>query len=240
MCIFLSFDVEQDCPPYLNSEKGMKIGLNRILNLLDKKDIKATFFFTAKIGEKYPELIKKIVNKGHELGCHGFDHERLDKISKSDAESAIINSLNILRKFDDVVSFRAPNLQIPDYLFKVLRDNEIFVDSSKALYKGFFKRNGYIDGVFELRVSITSSVMRLPWNIQEIIHKSLNEPRVYFVHPWEYVDMKNENIRFDCKFNTGNKALGLLEKFIDYNIDNSIKFMLVRDSTLRQSAQSLY
>jgi hypothetical protein len=35
----------------------------------------------------------------------------------------------------------------------------------------------------------------------------LDEPLVLFVHPWEFVDLRKEKIRWDCRFRTGDTAL---------------------------------
>ncbi|WP_365942328.1 polysaccharide deacetylase family protein [Thermococcus sp.] len=184
MLVSLTFDVEQDCPPYLNTTRGMEEGLPKILDLLNEKNVKATFFFTAEMARKYPNLAKRIIDEGHELGCHGFNHERFDKLGKDRAGIIIKKSLSVLREFGDVMSFRAPNLQFPEFLFSILRQNDISVDSSKARYKGYRDGIKFFDGVLEIPVSVTSSVLRLPWIVQKAIHRSLSEPRVYFAHPW--------------------------------------------------------
>ncbi|HIP89606.1 MAG TPA: polysaccharide deacetylase [Thermococcus paralvinellae] len=229
MLVSLTFDVEQDCPPYLNTTRGMEEGLPKILDLLNEKNIKATFFFTAEMARRYPNLARRVVDEGYELGCHGFNHERFDKLKKSRAEAIIKKSLNVLREFGDVVSFRAPNLQLPEYLFSSLSKNGIFVDSSKSWYKGYREGVKLIDGVLEIPVSVTSSKLRLPWSVQKVIHARLREPRVYFAHPWEFIPMQKEKIRFDCKFNTGGNALILLERLIDYYKDQNAKFVMIRE-----------
>ncbi len=228
MLVSLTFDVEQDCPPYLTTTRGVVEGLPRILDILDRKNIKATFFFTAKIAKRFPQLVKRVVDEGHELGSHAYNHERLDKLNKAEAEKAIEKSLLVLRKFDDVVSFRAPNLQLPSYLFPSLKENNVLVDSSKAAYKSY-GGVGFIEGVLEIPASITSSILRLPWKIQKMIHSRLKEPKVYFAHPWEFVDMRKDNIRYDCKFNTGERALELLENLIEYYKEKDARFVLMRD-----------
>ncbi|WP_324735972.1 polysaccharide deacetylase family protein [Thermococcus sp. SY098] len=229
MLVSLTFDVEQDCPPYLNTTRGMEEGLPKILDLLSEKNVRATFFFTAEMARKYPNLAKRIVDEGHELACHGFNHERFDKLEKDRADLILEKALNILREFGDVVSFRAPNLQFPDYLFPALSKNGILLDSSKARYKGYKGGVKVVDGVLEVPVSITSSILRLPWSVQKVIHKKLREPRIYFAHPWEFVSMKKERIRFDCRFNTGDKALMLLERLIDYYKTQNAKFVMMRE-----------
>jgi hypothetical protein len=77
--------------------------------------------------------------------------------------------------------------------------------------------------LLEIPVTVTSSILRLPWPIQAQIHKHLSSIRVYFSHPWEYTRVKRVGIRLDISMNTGDKALTLLEKLIDYLTTNNFK-----------------
>ena len=212
----ISFDVEQDCPPYLSSTRGMEEGLPRLLDLLAEEKVKATFLFTGEMAEKYPGLAKRVVDEGHELGCHGYRHERLDRVSLDEAERILVKATSVLRRFSDsIVSFRAPNLQRPPQLLPVLQRLGYRVDSSEAHYKPPFPRGPrWVNNVLIVPASVTSSVLRLPWTLQTLIHKRLGDTRIYFSHPWEYVDMSREKIRWDCRFNTGEKALRLLRRLI--------------------------
>ncbi|ALL01207.1 putative polysaccharide deacetylase [Pyrodictium delaneyi] len=211
----LSFDVEQDCPPYLSSTRGMERGLPRILDLLAEERVKATFFFTAEMAQLFPRLARRVVDEGHELGSHGYMHERLDKLSLFEASYLLEKATAVLSRFGMVRSFRAPNLQLPDELLPVLEKLGYSVDSSLARYKPPFPRVvRRVGRIVRIPVSVTSSVLRLPWLLQQFIHKRLTPPLVYFAHPWEYVDMRNELVRFDCRFNTGDAALELLRKLI--------------------------
>ncbi len=217
--VLLTFDVEQDCPPYLNSWAGVEQGMPKILELLDDKGVKATFFVTAETSKKFPSVVRRIVDEGHELASHGYMHERYDNLSKHHAATLLRKSLNVLRKHYDVISFRAPNLKLPKHMYELLFKNNILIDSSRRAYlSSFFRehRPYMVNGVLEVPVSATSSLLRLPWRLQEKIHNLiLNGTTVYFAHPWEFVNMRTAPIRLDCKFNTGSKALTLLSKLID-------------------------
>jgi len=213
----LSFDVEQDCPPYLASTRGMEEGLPRILDMLSEEGAKATFFFTAEMARKFPSLVRRVIDEGHELGSHGYMHERLDKLSPSEARRFLEKATAVLRRYSSIRSFRAPNLQLPGELLPVLEKLGYVVDSSLARYKPPFPRGARTaGGLVRLPVSVTSSVLRLPWRLQRLIHNALAPPLVYFSHPWEYVDMRSAPIRLDCRFNTGDAALDLLRRLIRF------------------------
>ncbi len=214
----ITFDVEHDCPPYLDTYHGVEEGLPRILDLLAEKDVRAVFYFTAEAAKRYPRLARRVVEEGHELGSHGYAHERLDKLPPGSAVRAIFKSATVLSSYTDrLISFRAPNLQLPNYLLPVLVEAGFAVDSSLATYKPPFPRSPCMyDGLLRVPASVTSSVLRLPWRIQRAIHGRIGSPAIYFSHPWEYVDMRGRLLRPDCVFNTGEKALQLLARLIDY------------------------
>lgn len=229
MLVSITFDVEQDCPPYLTTTRGMEEGLPKLLDLVAEKRVRATFFFTARMAEEFPHLARRVVDEGHELGSHNYDHERLDTLSFQEGRRVIERSLEVLRRFGDVVSFRAPNLQLPHEYYRVLEENGVLVDSSKATYKGYRSGVKFFGNVLEVPASTTSSVIRLPWTIQRILHSRLKEPRVYFAHPWEFVPMQREKIRWDCRFNTGNKAIELLGRLIDHYKSQNARFLTMRE-----------
>lgn len=80
--ILLSFDTEEfDVPREhgvdFSLEEGMKVsveGTNKILDILLANDVHATFFCTGNFAEHAPEVMQRIKNEGHEIGCHGVDH----------------------------------------------------------------------------------------------------------------------------------------------------------------------
>lgn len=55
-----------------------------VLDVLKAYNVKATFFLLGVNIEKYPEVVKRIHDEGHEMGNHSYDHSRLSKLSKED------------------------------------------------------------------------------------------------------------------------------------------------------------
>jgi len=68
-----------------------------ILKILDENKIKALFFCVGNNVKNYPELSKLILNEGHIIGNHTFNHKQLTKISYSESVNEI-NSFTILLK----------------------------------------------------------------------------------------------------------------------------------------------
>lgn len=85
--------------------------LNPLLDLLDKYNIKATFFVLGTVAEKYPHVIEEIYEKGHEIASHAYSHRTLYELGKEEFEEEIRKSLSILRKYKPI-GFRAPSFSI--------------------------------------------------------------------------------------------------------------------------------
>ena len=110
--VTLSFDVDGETP-WIYRDKaladrplhmsmgayGPKTGVPRILALLDRYDIKAGFFIPGWIVERYPDLCKEIVRRGHEIGHHGYLHEKPFFLeSREQEEELLIKSMEIFRQ----------------------------------------------------------------------------------------------------------------------------------------------
>lgn len=119
--------------------------LNLFFDLLDSYQIKITVFVLAEIAEKYPELIKNISDKGHEIACHGFDHELLYNKTNEQFRNEVSNAKNILEAITGkkVKGYRASCYSMTRDKLEILMDLGFIYDSSyikfsqHALYKQF-------------------------------------------------------------------------------------------------------
>jgi peptidoglycan/xylan/chitin deacetylase (PgdA/CDA1 family) len=218
MQVCVTIDMEQDCPPYLETYHGVQEGTPRLLALLDDLQIHATFFSTGEVARRYPEVIQRIVDQGHELGCHGDTHRRFGQMTPGDAESEIAQASDVLRKFSSVVSFRAPNLDFPRQYLPFLRKYGYRVDSSVGRHKpgSFFISPSFAEGLTRIPASIAPSALRLPRLIRDVILAQLRTPAVFFFHPWEFIDMTRSPIPLDCRFKTGAPALDSLRATVEF------------------------
>ena len=207
--VSLGIDVEPDCPPYLATQyRGVMDGLPRILDALDHSGVPTTCFCTGQVAERYPYRITDLIGRGHELGSHGHAHRPFDTLSDTKAREDIDRSTDVLRSFGaPVTSFRAPNLRFPDRYLPFLEERGFLVDSSQAKYKRAYYVSRARTSLTRVPASTTSSVLRLPRWIRDPWLLSLTSPVVLFVHPWEFVDLTRERLRFDCRFRTGHPAL---------------------------------
>jgi peptidoglycan/xylan/chitin deacetylase (PgdA/CDA1 family) len=139
--------------------QGIEEGLPQLLELFDQTGITVTFFTTGQVAEQYPELIKRIPQGGHELGCHGYSHKRFDRMNEKEARADLKAARTILEQLcPEMDSFRAPNLKFPPGYVGLLEEQGFTIDSSLALYKPPFARGiSRIGGITRLPVTLTSS-----------------------------------------------------------------------------------
>jgi len=91
--------------------------IDRILQMLDDYGSRATFFTLGWIAERYPKLIRRIVDRGHELASHGFAHQRATRQSPAAFFSDIQLAKVVLEDVSgiEVRGYRAPSFSIgPD------------------------------------------------------------------------------------------------------------------------------
>lgn len=91
----------------------------KILDLFEKYEVKATFFTLGYIAEKFPELVKKIDNMGHEIASHSYAHLDIRKTTKDEFEKDLKKSVQILKKTigKNILGFRAPYFSIDEKSF---------------------------------------------------------------------------------------------------------------------------
>lgn len=77
---------------------GATIGIDRLLRLWEKYNIKATWFAPAHSVESFPGQIKKILDAGHELGLHGYTHEFVSTLSEDQQRDVLRKSIEVLEK----------------------------------------------------------------------------------------------------------------------------------------------
>jgi peptidoglycan-N-acetylglucosamine deacetylase len=111
---------------------GRRVGVPRILDLLNRHNIRSQFFvpgFTAEIDPKLVELIDK---EGHKLGCHGYYHERTDGLTIDQEDTILARSKAILHDITGTVpvGYRAPVWEITPQTLSLLEKHGFAYDSS--------------------------------------------------------------------------------------------------------------
>ncbi|MCZ4245448.1 polysaccharide deacetylase family protein [Pedobacter punctiformis] len=236
--ILLSFDIEEFDMPFeygkdISFEDQIAIsraGTISILDLLDKHNVKATFFCTVTFAENIPDLIERIISSGHELASHGYYHsdfkpEHLlqSKLKLEELSGKAITGYRMARMMpvDEHEIFKAGytyNTSInPTYL--------------PGRYNNFNISRTYFrkENVLQIPASV-SPLIRFPlfWlsfhNLPLGIYKFLSSwtykkdkyLNIYF-HPWEFTDLSDFN-RFGfpgyVRKNTGSKMTARMDALI--------------------------
>jgi len=115
----------------------LKQGMPRLLELYEKFNIKATFFYTAYIAKLYPEVVRMVIPYGHEVGSHGYTHhpnQAFDVLPFSEQKEHLKKSKEILENIagKEVISFRAPAARVNKNTAKALLETGFKIDSSVA------------------------------------------------------------------------------------------------------------
>jgi len=107
-----------------------------ILDLLDRYQIKASFFIVGELADQNPDFIKSIFNKGHEIGCHGFTHQPLWKLNENIFREELDHFHSVMERILGKVKikgFRAPSFSLDNrtkWALKILLDFGYQYDAS--------------------------------------------------------------------------------------------------------------
>jgi len=84
------------------------------LALLDEGNAHATFFTLGWIAERYPAIVRRIVDNGHELASHGYGHQRVSELSRNEFNEDISRAKKILEDLSGspIIGYRAPSFSI--------------------------------------------------------------------------------------------------------------------------------
>lgn len=246
--ILLSFDIEEFDMPLeygkeISFEDQMQIsiqGTTSILDILEKHTIKATFFSTATFAINAPEIMKRIVNSGHEIASHTYYHSnfKVEHLKQSKDKLEELTGQEIL-------GFRMPRMYPVDekeiYNAGYTYNSSINPTYIPGRYNHFDKPRTYFmqDGVWQIPASVSPiirfplfwlSFHNLPLSIYQFLCKwTLKKDKylnIYF-HPWEFTDLKDKE-RFNfpnyVSKNSGTEMINRMDKFILWGKKNKFTF----------------
>lgn len=90
--------------------------VDRVLTLMDEASVKATFFTLGWIAERYPRLVRRIAEHGHEVASHGYEHRRASEQDINQFDRDIRSSKAMLEDLtgQPVLGYRAPSFSISE------------------------------------------------------------------------------------------------------------------------------
>ena len=140
--VALSFDSDHDTNELRDGGKsigrmswgqyGNRVGVPRILELLKRTQVPATFFVPAVSALLYPEEQRRVIAEGHEIGLHGWIHEVNSTLSEKDERDLHLRSSDALTQITGVrpVGMRTPSWDFSPATLKIQREMGLLYDSS--------------------------------------------------------------------------------------------------------------
>lgn len=251
--ILLSFDIEEFDMPFeyhksISFDDQISIstaGTHHILDILEKHQIKATFFSTVVFAQNAKEVIFRIIKNGHELASHGYYHSKfevahlaLSKITLENLSQQNINGYRMAR-------------MMPVDEFEIAKAGYQYNSSINPTwlpgrYNNLDKPRSYFkeSGVWQLPASVSSlfrfplfwlSFHNLPLNIYTFLAKKAIKKdgylNVYF-HPWEFTDITNQE-RFGfpsyVSKNSGLLMIKRMDSFITKMKEKQLSFHTISE-----------
>jgi peptidoglycan/xylan/chitin deacetylase (PgdA/CDA1 family) len=171
VAVCLSFDVDNESYLLARGEKsattlsaadfGAETGLARILQMLDRHQVPASFFIPAVSALLHPKMIPAILESGrHEIGVHGWIHESLPEIANAAEEERLLTqAIDYLTKAAGKrpVGYRAPSWAFSPYTLDLIRKHGFLYDSSLMAMDEPYElmSNGQSTGLVELAIDWT-------------------------------------------------------------------------------------
>ena len=188
--------------------------VGRILEMLAVHNTKATFFTLGWIAERYPQLVRQIVEQGHELASHGYGHERASDLTEAAFFADIHLAKIILEDVGgaEVKGYRAPSFSIgtgnlwafdtlaragyrySSSVYPIRHDHYGMPDSPRFAYQ-------VRPGLLEIPVTTLRALGRnlpssgggyfrlLPYALSRWMLKRVNsldrQSGIFYFHPWE-------------------------------------------------------
>lgn len=209
-----------------------------LLEILEKYNSKATFFFLGEVAEKFPSLLKEVLNSGHSIACHGYTHREIHKLPFDKLKEELKKAKDTIEKIigKEIIGFRAPNFSLmkasPEVLDLLVElgfkyDSSIFpykkYQNEKMDLKPFWLETKNKNKIFEVPLSVISFFgLRIPCSggaffrnyplffTKLCLSKISKEKRPvnFYIHPHEFEDINFKNIGLKINF---------IRKFLEKN-----------------------
>ncbi|MHB9130012.1 MAG: polysaccharide deacetylase family protein [Armatimonadota bacterium] len=144
--VLLSFDMETDIGSWTPFYDGLLQGTPRIIEILAKHDVPATFFYTGEAAQLHPQGVRYVETVGHEVGCHSLFHETIGDelfpipgirpILPEECYHRIELATEMVQQVlgRKVTAFRAPRLWGSTAMVNALEDLGYHADASYPLF----------------------------------------------------------------------------------------------------------
>jgi polysaccharide deacetylase family protein (PEP-CTERM system associated) len=188
--------------------------IDRVLSLLGEHNARATFFTLGWIAKRYPQVVRRIVESGHEIASHGFAHQRASDMDRSSFREDVVSAKRLLEDLSgtEVKGYRAPSFSIGKANWWALETlTEAGYRYSSSVYPIRHDHYGVPDaprfafrphpGLVELPITTVNALYRnwpaggggyfrlFPYALSRSLLRSVNvkerQPCIFYFHPWE-------------------------------------------------------
>lgn len=193
-------------------ERRVQENTERILDQMDMLGIKATYFTLGSVALEYPQLVKTIVDRGHELASHGMNHYRASEQTKAQYFEDVSSSKKLLEDVSgqEVRGYRAASFSISPqnwWAFEVLQ--EAGYSYSSSISAGHNNGNSKTTGGQPFH-PVDGPLIEYPISVIQLLGKAIptgggyfrllpyflfqkalrnrsnpNAPVIFYYHPWE-------------------------------------------------------
>ena len=132
-------------------ELRLEKNTHKLLDLFDlcnstRSPIRATFFMLGWVAERFPDLVREINDRGHEVASHGYYHNLCDQQSFGELKKDLKDSKKLIEDIigTSVIGYRAPSFAINNDILKIIEDCGYLYDSSYNSFR-LHRRYGHVD-----------------------------------------------------------------------------------------------
>ncbi|MGR5134587.1 XrtA system polysaccharide deacetylase [Vibrio alfacsensis] len=186
----------------------------RVLQLFSDHDVKATFFMLGWVADSCPQLVRTIIEEGHELASHGFSHQKITSQSPLEFKQDVLRSKHLLEDIGgvQVQGYRAPSFSLnpkSEWAFEILADLGFLYSSSTYPVqhdhygapnwpKSIYRRP---EGIYEIPIPTLHKLSRsvpiggggffrlYPYYLSKTLINGYlhgkNQSYSFYFHPWE-------------------------------------------------------
>jgi peptidoglycan/xylan/chitin deacetylase (PgdA/CDA1 family) len=148
---------------------GMQRGIYRMLSALEERKMTATFFVPGRIAETYPDIIRLVAQKGHEIALHGYEHENFGLLTAEEQRAAIKKGIDSLTALTGKrpSGFRLPEGNMTPDTLSLIAEQGFLYDSSMVDSDVPYRITGLPQGL---------SLIEIPmcWELQDFTYFAFN------------------------------------------------------------------
>jgi peptidoglycan-N-acetylglucosamine deacetylase len=188
VCLSFDFDAlsvwfgyERTTPAMLaRGEYGARVGVPRVLELLQRHDLRATFFVPGHTVESFPRETESIIERGHEVAHHSYSHVDPSHQSRDEEVADMERALDVLERIGvRPLGYRSPSADLSESTLELVEEHGFLYDSSLMTddYRPFHPRIGdRVSQTEPLERGRESSLWELPmcFELDDWVHFQFN------------------------------------------------------------------